>query len=112
MLNFPKTMRIFVAATACDMRRQFNGLATLVRESLGCDPRSGDLFVFQNRRRDILKIIFFDTQGYCILAKRLERGQFEFLDCGGKSSVEIDSRQLASLLSNVRISLQTNDIAA
>ncbi len=76
MLTLPTKVRVFVAVNPVDMRKQFDGLAKVVREALDADPETGHLYVFANRRRHLLKILFFDQQGYCILAKRLESGTF------------------------------------
>ena len=76
---FPESrIRIFLCIKPVDMRRSFDGLSALVKNHLGEDPLSVHLFVFINRRRTYLKILFFDRSGYCIWAKRLESGQFNF----------------------------------
>lgn len=103
MLSIPKTMRIFVASAPCDMRRQFDGLAALAREALGADARSGDLFVFRNRRGDMLKMLFHDSQGFCLVAKRLDRGSFSWLEAQGAPHIEVDAEQLARLLSGTHL---------
>jgi len=59
-----------------DMRKQFDGLVALTKSALGEDPLSGSLFVFFNRRRNIVKAVYWDRTGYCLFAKRLERGRF------------------------------------
>ena len=58
------------------MRRGFDGLSRQVQEVLGHHPFSGHLFVFRGRRGDLVKVLYWDTQGLCLFAKRLERGQF------------------------------------
>lgn len=68
--------RLWLCTVAVDMRRSYDGLAALVRHHLGRDPLSGHGFVFVNRRRTQLKCLYFDSDGYCIWSKRLERGQF------------------------------------
>ncbi len=68
--------RVWLAAGATDMRRGFDGLARQVQQVLGQDPFSGHLFVFRGRRGDLVKVLFWDGQGLCLFAKRLERGQF------------------------------------
>lgn len=69
-------VRIWLYADAADMRKSFDGLAALAKQELGSDPLSGHLFVFFNRRRTYVKILQFVGDGYCIWAKRLERGRF------------------------------------
>jgi len=69
---------VFVCVTPADMRKSFDGLCALVRSGLGGDPLSGDLFVFRNKRGDRLKLLYWDTDGLAVWAKRLERGTFQF----------------------------------
>jgi transposase len=106
MLKLPTSVRVFVATAPCDMRRQFDGLAALVRSGMNRDPKSGDLYVFRNRRGDLLKAIFFDRQGFCMLAKRLERGSFRVvLDQAQlmQGEVEVSAAELAQLLSELTL---------
>lgn len=76
MLNGFVKGRVFLATGATDMRKSFNGLSGLVRSQLSGDPLSGDLFVFCNQHKNRLKILYFDTSGMWVFAKRLERGTF------------------------------------
>ena len=76
MLSFTGGLKVFVALEACDMRKGCNGLHALVAERLGEDPRSGALFVFSNRRRSRLKVLYWDGSGLWLLSKRLEQGTF------------------------------------
>jgi transposase len=78
MLSFAGSLKIFVALEACDMRQGCNGLYTLVTERLGEDPKGGALFLFTNRRRTRLKILFWDGTGLWLCAKRLEQGTFSW----------------------------------
>ena len=73
----PVSVRIFVYTEAVDMRRGFDGLALIARESMAQDPRSGALFIFANRRADRLKALWWDRNGYCVLYKRAHRAVFE-----------------------------------
>jgi transposase len=76
MIALPAGTRIWLAAGATDMRRGFDGLAALVQTQLLADPFSGQLFVFRGRRGDRLKVLWWDGDGMCLFAKRLERGHF------------------------------------
>ncbi len=78
MLNFSGSLKVFVAIEACDMRRSFNGLHDAVTHRLQEDPRSGAVFAFTNKRRNLLKILYWDGTGLWVLAKRLERGTYSW----------------------------------
>jgi transposase len=69
-------MRIWIAAGITDMRRGFDGLAALVQSQLQTDPFSGQIFVFRVRRGDRIKVLWWDGDGLCLFAKRLEHGKF------------------------------------
>ncbi len=74
---FPEgRIRVFVCRVPVDMRKSFDGLSALTRQFLGHDPLSGHCFVFVNRRATQMKVLYWDRTGYCLWAKRLERGQF------------------------------------
>ncbi|MDD9933434.1 MAG: IS66 family insertion sequence element accessory protein TnpB [Myxococcales bacterium] len=92
----PATVRIFVCPEPQDMRRSFDGLALAAPEHLGEDPQGGAVFVFCNKRRDRLKALWFDANGYCILYKRLHRAHFAMPD-----RRTIEPRALAMLLRGV-----------
>jgi transposase len=78
MLSFTGGLKVFVSLEPCDMRKGFNGLAALVGERLKEEVRSGALFVFGNRRRTRLKVLYFDGTGVWLLSKRLEAGTFSW----------------------------------
>jgi transposase len=101
MLTLPSTVRVFLALGATDMRNSFDGLAGLVRGVLGEDPVSGHLFVFCNRRRDRLKVLYFDGTGLWVFAKRLEKGTFAWPESGEATRVEMRTSELALLLGGV-----------
>lgn len=92
----PSSVRIFVCAEPQDMRRSFDSLSQAAREHLGEDPNGGALFVFANKRRNRLKVLWFDGSGHCILYKRLHRARFELPD-----DTRIDARGLAAILRGV-----------
>jgi transposase len=99
----PVTVQIFVYREPIDMRRGFDGLALIARDTMGKDPRSGTLFIFANRRADKLKALWWERNGYCLLYKRLHRSLFVLPAPGeeGTTSVRIDGKQLVELLAGV-----------
>lgn len=76
MLTFTGGLKVFVALEACDLRKSFNGLEGLVKGRLAEDPRCGALYVFTNRTKTRLKILYWDRTGLWIATKRLEAGTF------------------------------------
>ncbi|MGU3361944.1 IS66 family insertion sequence element accessory protein TnpB [Methylobacterium sp. M6A4_1b] len=76
MIGPTGAMRVMVATKPVDFRKGAEGLAALVRESLGADPFSGAVYVFRARRADRVKLVYFDGTGVCLLSKRLEDGKF------------------------------------
>ncbi len=80
------------------MRQGFDRLAQLVKSKLGEDPQTGSLFVFANRNATRLKALWFDSNGYCLLYKRLHRALFDLPSSGGAVSVQLNAAQLATLL--------------
>jgi transposase len=100
MLTVGGTTRIWLCSGATDLRRGFNGLHALIAHQFGGAPLSGDLFVFTNRRRDLLKIFFFEAGGTWICAKRLERGTFRWPQ-SGEALVTVSAAQLQLLLSGI-----------
>lgn len=77
MLSLPYPVKIFAAKGPTDMRKSFDGLSAAVQAVLQQDPFSGHLFVFFNRRRDQVRILFWERGGFCVLGKRLEKGCFK-----------------------------------
>lgn len=94
----PAAVRIFVCTESIDMRQGFDRLAQIVKAKLNEDPQAGSLFVFANRNATRLKALWFDSNGYCLLYKRLHRAVFDLPKSGGSVSVQLDARQLAELL--------------
>jgi len=101
MLSLPPSVRIFVALEPLDMRRQFDGLANAARHVLGEDPLSGHLFVFFNRTRTMMKSLYWDRSGYCLIAKRLERGRFKLPTTDGSGRLEMEAAELALILEGI-----------
>ena len=78
MLSFPGSLKVYLAVESCDMRKSFNGLYALAEDTLKVDPKSGALFVFCNKRRNRIKILYFDGTGLWVMSKRLEQGTFSW----------------------------------
>ena len=102
MLSIAAGTRIFLAAGPTDMRKGFNGLQGIVSGVLEQDPLSGHLFLFINRRRDKLKILYWDGDGLAIWYRRLEQGTFQVPKIAAdRKSAEIRSDELMMLLRGV-----------
>jgi transposase len=98
MKNF-SDVRIFLCTTPTHMSWSFDRLMGRAQEIFDQDPACGHLFLFLNRDRDRLKILFWDRDGFCIWYKRLERGTFQLLTTAkDQEGVELDYSQLAKLL--------------
>ncbi len=80
MISIHPATRVFLCSQFIDMRLSFDGLAGLVTSYFGMSPTSGHLFVFFSRRRDRMKLLFWDREGFVLFYKRLERGTFSWLD--------------------------------
>ncbi|MEE9393248.1 MAG: IS66 family insertion sequence element accessory protein TnpB [Planctomycetota bacterium] len=103
MLNVPPTMRVFVAMAPTDMRKSFDGLSNAARSVIEKDPLSGHLFVFFNRRRTMMKAVYWDRNGFCLVAKRLEKGTF-ILPPKKSGVLELEAAELALILEGIDLS--------
>ena len=93
-------VRVYLATQPCDMRKGLDGLAAQVQNTLRADPFSGALFVFRGKRGGLLKILWHDGQGMCLLAKRLERGRFVWPQATS-GTVSLSGAQLSMLLEGI-----------
>jgi len=100
MIGLPSGTRVWLAAGATDMRRGFDGLATQVQQSLAEDPFSGQVYVFRGRRGDRVKLLWWDGDGLCLFAKRLERGRFVWPQAQS-GVVHLTPAQLSMLLEGI-----------
>jgi transposase len=100
MFGLSAAVRVYFATEAADMRKSFDGLAALASNRLALDPLSGHLFVFLNKRRDRIKILYWDRDGMAVWAKRLERGTFR-LPAATSGRVEMTTAELAALLAGI-----------
>ena len=79
--------QVYIATGITDMRKSINSLSILVSDQLELDPLSGHLFAFCNRKRDIIKILYWDINGFCLFHKRLEKNRFQWPETKEKCSV-------------------------
>jgi transposase len=103
VLSLSSTLRIFLAVEPADMRKGFDGLSQLVRERIARDPLSGHLFVFRNKRRDRIKILYWDKDGFALWYKRLEKGTFRFPEAVD-GRVEVTPAEIAAILEGIDLS--------
>ena len=105
MMHLPASVRVYLCTSPCDMRRSFDGLHALVTNSLQLDALAGHLFVFSNRRRDRIKILYWDRDGFAVWAKRLEEGTYAMpFTESGEPRREITAQELGALLSGIDLS--------
>ena len=100
MIGLPAGTRIWLAAGVTDMRKGFDGLAAMIQEALSENPFSGHLFVFRGKRGDLVKLLWWDGDGMCLLAKRLERGRFIWPQAEN-GTVCLSRAQLSMLLEGI-----------
>ena len=93
-------VRIFVQPGPTDMRKQINGLSIIVDEDLDMDPFEGNLFMFCNKKKRILKILYWDRNGFCLWLKRLEKDKFPW-PMSRSETAEITREQLGMLLEGI-----------
>lgn len=102
MIQIDRTSQILFSAAHVDFRKSFDGLCGVIRNYLGADPLDGTLFVFYNRRRDRVKILVWDSDGFWLHYKRLEKGTFEMPQITyGQDHITMNKVELELLLSGV-----------
>ncbi len=100
MIALPAGTRVWLAAGVTDMRKGMDGLAALAQTALFENPFSGHIFVFRGRRGDLVKLLWFDGDGLCLFAKRLERGRFVWPQAQS-GTVHLSAAQLSMLLEGI-----------
>ena len=106
-MHLPASVRVYLCTAPCDMRRSFDGLHALVTGAMQLDAFAGHLFVFSNKRRDRVKILYWDRDGFAVWAKRLEEGTYAmpFEDGENAPRREITAQELGALLSGIDLSI-------
>lgn len=109
MIHPPASVRVYLCLTACDMRKSFDSLHALVRDHLELDAFAGHLFVFASRRRDRIKILYWDRDGFALWSKRLEEGTYAVPLAGSSEERrrEITAQELGALLSGIDLQQAT-----
>jgi transposase len=93
-------MKVFLKLGVTDMRKSINTLSMLVQGSMGMDPFANSLYVFCNRRQDIIKILYYETNGFCLWMKRLETDVFQWPETK-EEVMEVSRTELGWLLSGL-----------
>lgn len=98
MIALPPGLRIYLACGMTDMRKGMAGLAMLVQQGLAVDPFGGAVYAFRGRRAGLIKLLWHDGVGLCLLTKRLEHGQFAWPTTTTTGCIALSTAQLAALL--------------
>jgi len=105
MFTLPSAVQVFICLQPTDLRKSFDSLSALVSSVVGQDPLSGHLFVFLNRYRTSVKILFWDRSGYCLYYKRLEAGTFKLpeqpIDTADAASCALGLPELTLMLEGI-----------
>ncbi|MCX7137608.1 MAG: IS66 family insertion sequence element accessory protein TnpB [Proteobacteria bacterium] len=110
ILGSTTEIQVFVATKPVDFRKQADGLAAIVQQTLAADPFCGAVYVFRSKRSDRVKLVWWDGTGICLLAKRLESGQFRWPPVAD-GAIRLSPSQLATLLEGLDWSrIETRDV--
>ena len=104
MIGSTRQVAVWAYGAAADLRKGFDGLSALVSQGLGCDPLSGDCYLFVNATRKRAKVLLWDGTGLCIYAKRLERGRFASL------WRDADARSMRLTISELQLFLEGSQL--
>jgi len=100
MLSLPSIVEVYFCTEVTDMRKSFDGLSTMVKDIIKQNPLSGHLFIFLNRRKDRIKLLWWDSDGFVIWYKRLEEGTFKMPD-NSNAQFKISQRDLSMMLEGI-----------
>ena len=95
--------RFYLYSEPCDMRKSFDGLSGIVRNELNKDPLNGEVFVFFNKRRTMVKLLVWDLTGFLIFHKRLEGGTFGNASSGSNNSIRLKREELLLILEGIEL---------
>jgi len=107
MIALPPQIRVFLYRLPTDMRKSFNGLVALTESALKQDPLSGSFFVFVNRRRDRIKILYWGQTGFCIWYQQLQKGTYQLPAADvleELETIEVTRSQLSLILDGIDLS--------
>lgn len=105
MIGIPSTVRVFLGTEPQDFRKSIDGLSGVVQAHLGRDPLTGDVFVFHNRRRTALKVLYWDHGGFCLVYKRLEHGRFRVPHLhASRRDLSLSAAEFAALFEGIDLS--------
>ena len=107
MLTIPPGTRVFLATSRVDGRKGINGLSALVRSQFSEDPLSGTMFVFFTMRADIVRILYWDRDGYVLVTKRLEQGRYRVPWQSERGHVIVEAAELLLVLEGIDLSRAT-----
>lgn len=103
IINTSDIKHIYLSSTYTDMRKSIDGLSLIVSMSYGLDVMDGSLFIFTNKARNRIKILYYDGNGFWLLFKRLEQGKFKVYEDDKSDTILLDERQLRWLLEGLQI---------
>ena len=105
MLTLRDSLKVFIKLAPVDMRKSINGLTALVADELTESPQSGHVFVFYNKARDKVKLVYWDRNGFALHYKRLDKGRFKMKNVDGVDECEVSEQQLNWLLAGLDFDL-------
>ena len=105
MLTVKENAAIYVYTNPVDMRKSINGLIVIIVDCMKGDPQSGDIFVFCNKARNKVKLIFWDRNGFVLYYKRMERFKFKFIYNDHSDQIEVNTQQFRALLMGLDFNL-------
>ena len=100
MLSVSPKHRIFLSIAPIDFRKGIDAIARLCQHQLNLDPKQGHYFIFRNRRKTDIKVLYYDSQGFCLFQKRLSTGRFNFWPTADNPLITLTPAQLQVLLYN------------